>query len=100
MLHVGAAYQHAGKQHRGNGENLVRELLNSDEVSLRSITKRYVSELERELIVQTLYQTAWNRKQAAEKLDVSYKTLLNRMQEFRLSGKTGPDNDPREISAQ
>jgi DNA-binding NtrC family response regulator len=34
--------------------------------------------------VDVLAKTQWNRKKAAEMLGVSYKTLLGRIDEFRL----------------
>ncbi|MDY6878772.1 MAG: helix-turn-helix domain-containing protein [Thermodesulfobacteriota bacterium] len=35
--------------------------------------------------METLHETRWNRKRAAQLLQVSYKTLLNRIQEFNLA---------------
>jgi len=61
-------------------ENLIRE----NDFSIKQITKTYVSEAERQAIVKVLEKTQWNRKKAAEILGVSYKTLLGRIDEFRL----------------
>lgn len=52
--------------------------------SLKSLTKKYVSEIEKHAIKKTLEQTRWNRREAAKLLRVSYKTLLNRIAEFNL----------------
>jgi two-component system, NtrC family, response regulator AtoC len=48
---------------------------------LADVGKAAALEAERRAIEQALEQTRWNRKKAAELLDVSYKTLLNRIKE-------------------
>jgi two-component system, NtrC family, response regulator AtoC len=48
---------------------------------LADVGKAAALEAERRAIEQALEQTRWNRKRAAEQLDVSYKTLLNRIKE-------------------
>ncbi len=55
-----------------------------DDFSLKNITKAYVSQAEGETILQALKETHWNRKKAAQLLKVSYKTLLNRINEYNL----------------
>ena len=62
----------------------VVKLFEDQNFSLKKISKAYVSEAERIMISQTLRETDWNRKKAAQKLQVSYKTLLNRIEEFKL----------------
>jgi two-component system response regulator AtoC len=59
-------------------------LIRENRFSLKKITKTYVSEAERQAIVEVLAKTQWNRKKAAEMLGVSYKTLLGRIDEFQL----------------
>jgi two-component system response regulator AtoC len=49
---------------------------------LKHMSKSLTSNAEREMIVRTLQQTQWNRKQAAELLNVSYKTLLNKIRKL------------------
>src|SRR5262249_22801135 len=44
--------------------------------SLKEIARRAARVAEREVILRTLQQTRWNRRQAAERLGVSYKALL------------------------
>jgi len=61
-------------------ESLIRE----NDFSIKKITKTYVSEAESHAILEVLAKTQWNRKKAAEVLGVSYKTLLSRIDEFRL----------------
>jgi two-component system response regulator AtoC len=62
----------------------VKEFFEEPGFSLKKISKTYVSEAEREMILKALKETEWNRKKAAKQLGVSYKTLLNRIDEFNL----------------
>ncbi len=62
----------------------VVKLFEDQNFSLKKISKAYVSEAERLMILRTLRETDWNRKKASQKLQVSYKTLLNRIEEFKL----------------
>jgi two-component system response regulator AtoC len=54
-------------------------------VSLREIGRRAARDAEREALRKVLYQTNWNRKKAAKILEVSYKTLLQKIKECGLS---------------
>ena len=53
-------------------------------LSLREIGKKAASQAERIAIKRTLEQTHWNRRQAAEILQISYKTLLSKIKETGL----------------
>ena len=68
----------------GWSDEKIEKLIKENRFSLKKITKTYVSEAERQAIVDVLARTQWNRKKAAEMLGVSYKTLLGRIDEFRL----------------
>jgi len=59
----------------------VTEISNDDSagVSLKDMSKTLTSTAEREVILRALQQTQWNRKQAAIMLNISYKTLLNKI---------------------
>ena len=48
-------------------------------------------EAERKLILVALEQTHWNRKQAALRLNICYKALLNRMKKWQLRKPGTPD---------
>jgi two-component system response regulator AtoC len=54
------------------------------DVPLREVGARAALEAERETIEQVLFRTNWNRKQAARILNVSYKTLLQKIRECGL----------------
>jgi len=54
------------------------------QVPLREVGRRASLEAERETIAMTLERTQWNRKQAARMLNVSYKTLLQKIRETGL----------------
>ena len=60
------------------------DFFEAPDFSLKKISKAYVSEAERDMILKALKETEWNRKKAAKQLGVSYKTLLNRIDEFNL----------------
>lgn len=51
-------------------------------VSLKSMSRSLTSTAEKEAILRALQQTQWNRKQAAIMLNVSYKTLLNKIRKL------------------
>jgi DNA-binding NtrC family response regulator len=66
-------------------ERLLDEVEQSaGELSLREVGRRASLEAERGVIERALYQTQWNRKQAARILGVSYKTLLQKIRECGL----------------
>jgi two-component system response regulator AtoC len=51
-------------------------------VSLKHMSRNLTSTAEKEVILRALQQTQWNRKQAAAMLNVSYKTLLNKIRKL------------------
>jgi two-component system response regulator AtoC len=61
------------------------KIFEENDFSLKKICKAFVSEVERQAILKALRDTQWNRKKASEQLCVSYKTLLNRIEEFNLT---------------
>jgi len=64
----------------------IRQLIEDEgDVCLKTIRGQYVAEVERQAICKALEWTRWNRKKAAKLLGVSYKTLLNRIEEFGLT---------------
>ncbi|MEO5657525.1 MAG: sigma 54-interacting transcriptional regulator [Nitrospiria bacterium] len=53
--------------------------------SLKSVGKEAAGHAERDLIRSILYQTHWNRKRAAELLQISYKALLYKIKKYDLN---------------
>jgi two-component system response regulator AtoC len=63
---------------RGTGEKL----------SLKEAARAASHQAERELILKVLTRTRWNRKRAAQDLQVSYKALLYKLKQFGLARST------------
>lgn len=56
--------------------------LNNNAFSLKSVKKKAVDRVEKEVISYVLEKTDWNRSKASKILKVSYKTLLNKISEL------------------
>jgi two-component system response regulator AtoC len=54
-------------------------------LDLKAISKQAAQIAEKRVIERVLHQTRWNRKEAAERLQISYKALLYKMKENGLS---------------
>jgi two-component system response regulator AtoC len=65
-----------GKGRNGNG--------NGEVVSLKEAARAASRMAERELILKVLTRTHWNRKRAAQELQISYKALLYKLKQIRL----------------
>ena len=50
--------------------------------SLRAASRAASREAERELILKALDRTRWNRKRAAQELQISYKSLLYKLKQI------------------
>ena len=55
---------------------------NGEKVSLKEAAKAASREAEKELILQVLTRTRWNRRRAAEELQISYKALLYKLKQI------------------
>ncbi|CAB5115887.1 hypothetical protein D3OALGA1CA_2722 [Olavius algarvensis associated proteobacterium Delta 3] len=53
--------------------------------SLKFFSKQLVSATEKQIITKTLGITKWNRRKAAQLLDISYKSLLNKIKEYQIN---------------
>ena len=58
---------------------------NGETMELKAISKKAAQIAEKRVIEKVLGQTRWNRKEAAERLKISYKALLYKMKENGLS---------------
>ena len=61
------------------------DLVSGRDLDLKAISKRASQIAEKKVIEKVLTQTRWNRKEAAERLQISYKALLYKMKENGLS---------------
>jgi two-component system response regulator AtoC len=73
-------------------ESKLGHFLKEHDFSLKKVCKVYVSDAERKAILRALNETQWNRTKSAELLQVSYKTLLNRIDEFNLKPSRSEDS--------
>jgi DNA-binding NtrC family response regulator len=56
-----------------------------DNISLKKIGSIFLERAEKKLVKKALDSTNWNRKRAAKLLDISYKSLLNKIKEYKLT---------------
>ncbi len=66
-------------------EALGADFTDADGIDLKAISRRAAQVAEKRVIEKVLAQTRWNRKEAAERLQISYKALLYKMKENGLS---------------
>ncbi|RIL04878.1 MAG: sigma-54-dependent Fis family transcriptional regulator [Proteobacteria bacterium] len=82
---IGAAGNGDGAAPSLDLEALGVDLADGRGVDLKAIGKRAAQIAEKRVIERVLDQTRWNRKEAAERLQISYKALLYKMKENGLS---------------
>jgi two-component system response regulator AtoC len=66
-------------------QSLGADFSDADGIDLKAISRRAAQVAEKRVIERVLQQTRWNRKEAAAKLQISYKALLYKMKENGLS---------------
>jgi two-component system response regulator AtoC len=59
---------------------------NGGAISLKAAARAASREAERELILQVLTRTRWNRRRAAQELQISYKALLYKLKQIGYEG--------------
>lgn len=65
--------------------DIKKHLKNLDNISLKKIGSIFLGRAEKKLVKIALESTNWNRKKAAKLLDISYKSLLNKIKEYKLN---------------
>jgi two-component system response regulator AtoC len=65
--------------------DIKKHLKNRDNISLKKIGSIFLGRAEKKLVKKALESTNWNRKKAAKLLDISYKSLLNKIKEYKLN---------------
>jgi DNA-binding NtrC family response regulator len=95
-LHSQPNFRLAGKGENGNGNghakngvhfsspSMSNSSMPDEKSSLKLLVRNAKGEAERGAIAQALEQTHWNRKAAARLLNVSYRALLYKIQEYNL----------------
>ena len=64
----------------------IRDLIKSGQlVSMKDIRESIVKKIEKSIILQTLNETGWNRKEASQILGLSYRAMMYKMKEYNLS---------------
>ncbi|MEE4262844.1 MAG: sigma-54 dependent transcriptional regulator [Desulfobacteraceae bacterium] len=63
----------------------INNLKESSSLSLKDIRKKAMEKVEKEIIAYVLEKTHWNRSKANKILGISYKTLLQKIQELELT---------------
>jgi DNA-binding NtrC family response regulator len=54
------------------------------DLSLKKIRKQAMNMVERDLISRVLIRTGWNRSKASRLLKISYKTLLQKIEDLKI----------------
>lgn len=68
-------------------ESVGADVARGESIDLKAISRRAAQVAEKRVIERVLQQTRWNRKEAAERLQISYKALLYKMKENGLSDR-------------
>jgi len=61
-------------------------------MSLKDVGSRAAEQAEKELVLRVLEETSWNRKQAARRLNICYKALLNKLKRWQIDNRRGIDS--------
>jgi two-component system response regulator AtoC len=75
----------AGSGRLAGQEEIRQYLRETSDFSLKGVRQEFMLRAERRFIKKALEKANWNRKKAARMLEISYKSLLNKMKEFDLS---------------
>ncbi|MCP4624637.1 MAG: sigma-54-dependent Fis family transcriptional regulator [bacterium] len=65
--------------------DLKNYLRGQNNLTLKNICRVYLQRTEKTIIKLALKQTNWNRKKAADLLNISYKSLLNKIKDYHLN---------------
>ena len=68
-----------------NISNIKRYLRDIDKISLKDIQREFITRTEKKVMKEALVKTNWNRKKASILLDISYKSLLNKIKAYNLA---------------
>ncbi|UCE67701.1 MAG: sigma-54-dependent Fis family transcriptional regulator [Candidatus Zixiibacteriota bacterium] len=68
----------------GAGRKIPQVELSDGNFSMKKKVQETVSEVEKMMITQVLHKTNWNRRKAAKMLDISYRSLLYKIKEYKI----------------
>src|SRR5438876_3574950 len=63
-----------------------------DNMSLKDVATRAAETAEKALVLRVLEATSWNRKQAARRLNICYKALLNKLKRWQIDNRHNLQN--------
>jgi two-component system response regulator AtoC len=72
---------------------LTTEIDLANPISLKEITRAATQDLEREIILRVLQANGWNRSKTAKWLQMSYRSLLYKLQEFNIGSLQGKNQE-------
>jgi two-component system, NtrC family, response regulator AtoC len=78
----GRMSRHMSGQIEALAESYLRD--NPDSVDLKEVSRKAALMVEKNMLVTTLRKTSWNKWRAAKELKVSYKTLLNKIEQHAI----------------
>src|SRR2546421_1987881 len=75
------------EQSQGSAPVVVAMKPKEDNMSLKDVGTRAAETAEKELVLRVLEETSWNRKQAARRLNICYKALLNKLKRWHIDNR-------------
>jgi DNA-binding NtrC family response regulator len=102
LLNTSAAARQPGSQNSKNSEtSIITDLFGSNvdkaldlnSLSLKKIRKKTLDRVEKEVISYVLAKTGWNRSKAVKILNISYKTLLYKINDLNITPPSSSNND-------
>jgi DNA-binding NtrC family response regulator len=66
-------------------QDLKKYIKELNHISLKDICRVFMERAEKKIMKKALDRTSWNRRKASKMLDISYKSLLNKMKEYRIA---------------
>jgi DNA-binding NtrC family response regulator len=73
------------KPHGAYRDAIDKRLRRGKAYPLKIATDRYVAKVEKSILEHVLATTHWNRKKAAALMDISYKSVLNKIRDYGLT---------------
>lgn len=65
------------------------EEVSSDGLPLKEHVRKHTAQIERQILLETLKKTGWNKAKAARILKIDYKTMQTKVKEYKLSEPEG-----------